>query len=163
MLEAGRIVNTHGVRGEVRIEPWCDGAEALCRVPELWIDGAPVAVRAARVHKSCVLAQLENVESVEAAMALRGKVVRAERRHFPLSEGQYFIADLEGLGVFDATTGEALGRLEEVLSYPANDVYVVRGEREYLIPAVSAFVKKIDLSAGRMEVAVQEGLATDEN
>ena len=163
MLEAGRIVNTHGVRGEVKIEPWCDGAEALSRVPEFWIDGVRFPVCAARKHKNCVLAQLENVGTVEAAMALLGKVVRAERRHFPLSEGQYFIADLVGLGVFDAATGEALGRLEQVLPYPANDVYVVRGEREYLVPAVSAFVKKIDLAAGRMEVAVQEGLAADEN
>lgn len=163
MLEAGRIVNTHGLRGEVKIEPWCDGAEKLSRVPELWIDGVPVAVRAARVHKNCVLAQLGNVETVEAAMALRGKVVWARRSHFPLYEGQYYIADLVGLGVFDARTGETLGRLEEVLSYPASDVYVVRGAREYLIPAVSAFIKKIDLAAGRMEVAVQEGLATDEN
>lgn len=163
MMEAGRIVNTHGLRGEVKIEPWCDAAEKLSRVPEFYIDGVPVAVRAACVHKNCVLAQLENVETVEAAMALRGKVVWARRSHFPLSEGQYFVADLVGLGVFDARTGERIGRLEEVLSYPASDVYVVRGAREYLIPAVSAFIKKIDLAAGRMEVAVQEGLATDEN
>lgn len=163
MLEAGRIVNTHGLRGEVRIEPWCDGAEQLAGVPELYIDGVRFRVRAARVHKNCVLTELENVENVEAAMALKGKVVLARRSHFPLSEGQYFIADLVGLGVFDAETGEALGRLEEVLSYPANDVYVVRGARKYLIPAVSAFVRKIDIAAGRMEIAVQEGLAADEN
>lgn len=163
MLEAGRIIGTHGLRGEVRVEPWCDGAGQLAAVPELWLDGAPRRVRAARIHKNCVLMELENVETVEDAMALKGKVVRAERRHFPLAEGQYFIADLVGLGVFNAETGERLGRLEEVLSCPANDVYVVQGARRYLIPAVSAFVKKIDLAAGRVEVAVQEGLATDEN
>ena len=74
-IEAGEVVNTHGVRGEVKIIPWTDSAEFLAAIRTLYIDGRAVKVRAARVHKGTVLAALEGVEDVNAAMRLKGRRV----------------------------------------------------------------------------------------
>ena len=162
-IEAGQIVNTHGVRGEVRIVPWCDSAEFLSSFDTFYIDEKAVKVLSSRVHKGSLLARLEGCGDVEAAMRLKNKVIRIDREDAELSEGSHFIADLIGLRVLDAATGTELGRLEDVLNLPANDVYVVRGEREFLIPAVRAFIARIDIDAGVMEINMQKGLATDEN
>ena len=78
-LEAGQIVNTHGIQGEVKIVPWCDSPEFLLQFGTLYLDGTPVRVRAARVHKGNVLAALEGVADVNAAMALKGKIVSIDR------------------------------------------------------------------------------------
>ena len=78
-LEAGRIVNTHGIRGELKIQPWCDTPEFLCRFRTLYIDGAPVRVTSARVHKGSVLVTLEGVSDIDAALAYKNKVVHIAR------------------------------------------------------------------------------------
>ncbi|UQT47550.1 ribosome maturation factor RimM [Flavonifractor plautii] len=109
-LEAGQIVNTHGIQGEVKIVPWCDSPEFLLQFGTLYLDGTPVRVRAARVHKGNVLAALEGVADVNAAMALKGKTVSIDRSGVVLPEGRHFIADLLGLEVLDAKQrGEAGG------------------------------------------------------
>ena len=95
-LEAGQIVNTHGIQGEVKIVPWCDSPEFLLQFGTLYLDGTPVRVRAARVHKGNVLAALEGVADVNAAMALKGKIVSIDRSGVVLPEGRHFIADLLG-------------------------------------------------------------------
>ena len=138
-LEAGQIVNTHGVQGEVKIVPWCDSPEFLCGFDTFYIDGAPVKVRAARVHKTSVLARLEGVDDVNDAMRLKNKVIHIDRSGVVLPEGRHFIADLIGLTVLDDDTGAALGTIAEVLTPPAHEVYVVQGEgKRYMIPAVDA-------------------------
>ena len=158
-LEAGQIVNTHGVQGEVKIVPWCDSPEFLCSFDTLYIDGAPVTVRASRPHKGNVLARLEGVEDVNAAMRLKNKVVSIDRTGVVLPEGRHFLADLIGLRVIDDDTGEELGILEEVLTPPAHEVYVVRGGgKEYLIPAVDAFLRGTDVDAGWVRVHRIEGM-----
>ena len=158
-LEAGQIVNTHGVQGEVKIVPWCDSPEFLCSFDTLYIDGAPVTVRASRPHKGNVLARLEGVEDVNAAMRLKNKVVSIDRTGVVLPEGRHFLADLIGLRVIDDDTGEELGILEEVLTPPAHEVYVVRGGgKEYLIPAVDAFLRGTNVDAGWVRVHRIEGM-----
>ena len=163
LLEAGRIVNTHGVRGEVKIESWCDTPDFLCSFDVLYIDDAPVNVLRARPHGACVLAALEGVTDIDRAISLRGKVVFIDRDQVELPNGQYFIADLLGMTVRDDATGEEVGKLVEVLPQPASDVYVVQGERKYLIPAVPAFIAAVELEERTMRVHMMEGLATDEN
>ena len=106
-LEAGQIVNTHGIRGEVKIVPWCDSPEFLCGFDTLYIDEAPIRLRAARPHKGNVLAALEGVDTVEGAMALKGKTVHIDRADVTLPEGRHFLADLIGLRVVDADNGAA--------------------------------------------------------
>jgi len=161
-LEAGQIVNTHGVRGEVKIVPWCDSPEFLCQFSTLYLDGRPIEVRAARVHKGNVLASLAGVDSVEAAMALKGKVLHIDRTGVTLPEGRHFLADLIGLRVLDADGGGELGTVTEVLTPPAHEVYVVRGPgREYLIPAVDEFLVETNVEDGYLRVKLIEGMGRD--
>ena len=156
-IEAGEIVNTHGVRGEVKILPWTDSAEFLVAFRTLYIDGRPVKVRSSRVHKQTVLASLEGVEDVNAAMRLKGRRVFIDRADAKLPEGGYFIQDIIGAEVV-TEDGESIGKLAEVMDAPASMIYVVRGERERLIPAVPEFILKTDADAGIITVRLIEGM-----
>ena len=157
-LEAGQIVNTHGIRGEVKVVPWCDSPEFLCQFDTLYLDGQPVRVITSRVHKSNVLLTLEGINDVNAAMRLKNKILHIDRTGITLPEGRHFIADLVGLEVLDAETGARLGVIEEVLTPPAHEVYVVKGEKRYLIPAVDAFVKETNVDGGYIRVHLIEGM-----
>lgn len=156
-LEAGRIVNTHGVRGEVKIEPWADEAAFLTRFKRFYMDGRPVRVLSCRVHKSMCIASLEGVDDVNAAMALKGKVLCIDRDDARLPQGAVFIQDILGARVVD-DAGNDLGVLREVLPAPAASVYVVQGEREILIPDVPAFILDKDAERGVITVHLIEGM-----
>lgn len=158
-LETGEIVNTHGVRGEVKIMPWADSPDFLCRFDTLYIDAKPVKVLSSRVHKTAVLCTLEGVDTVETAMKLKGKVVCLRRDQIQLPEGYHFLVDLVGLKAIDAATGEELGAVAEVLPLPAQNVYVVRGKgKEYMIPAVPAFIVETNEDEGYIKVNLIEGM-----
>ena len=156
-LECGKIVNTHGIRGEVKIVPWADSPEFLCSFSTLYIDGAPVKVRSARVHKGSVIASLEGVDTVNDAMVLKNKVVHIDRKDAKLPQGSFFLADIIGLDVIDQQ-GTKLGTLKEVLSPSRQQVYVVEGEREILIPAVPQFILETNVEAGYIRVQLIEGM-----
>ena len=156
-LDCGRIVNTHGVRGEVRIVPWADSPEFLCQFSTLYLDGAPRRVLSSRVHKGSVIAKLDGVDRVEEAMLLRDKTVQIRRTDARLPEGTFFLADVIGLKVVDER-GEVLGTLKEVLSPSVQRVYVVEGEREVLIPAVPEFILETNIAGGYMKVRLIEGM-----
>lgn len=161
-LEAGQIVNTHGVQGEVKIVPWCDSPQFLCGFPTLYVDGKPITVKSARTHKDCVLAVLEGISDVSAAIRLKGKTVSIDRSGIELPEGRHFLADLMGLEVRDADSGEVLGTVTDILTPPAHEVYVVRdGKREYLIPAVEEFLIETNVEEGYLRVRIIEGMGTD--
>lgn len=156
-LEAGKIVNTFGVRGEVKLQPWCDGAEFLRPFKTLYYDGAAHAVASARVHKDMLILRFEGCEDVNAAMELKNKIVYFAREDAVLPEGRYFIADLLGAAVVDEF-GKTVGELADVLQLPAGQVYVVRGETEHTIPAVPEFILDIDPEAGIIRVHMIEGM-----
>ena len=157
LLECGKIVNTHGIRGEVKIQPWADSPEELCALPALYIDGAPVALRSARVHKGNVIALLERVSDVDQAMLLKNKVVWLNRDDLRLPEGTFFLADLIGLRVVDEE-GQGLGILNEVLSPSRQQVYVVKGDRELMIPAVPEFILETNVAGGYIKVRLIVGM-----
>ena len=156
-LEAGKIVNTHGVRGEVKIEVWANSPEFLADFKTLRLDGAPVKVLSARVHKDAVIASLEGVDTMDRAVSLRGKVVFIDRADAKLAPGQVFYQDIIGLSAIDEE-GNALGTVTDVEERPANDFYVIQGEREILVPAVPEFVKEIDPDAGFIRLHLIEGM-----
>lgn len=156
-IEAGEIVNTHGVRGEVKIMPWTDTPEFLRAIKTLYIDGRAVRVLAARVHKGAVLATLEGVADVNAAMRLKGKRVFIDRDDAALPEGRFFIQDIIGAEVV-TETGERVGTLAEAIDAPAGMIYVVRGDAEHLIPAVPEFVLRTDVDNGVITVRLIEGM-----
>jgi 16S rRNA processing protein RimM len=156
-LEAGKIINTHGIRGEVKIDPWADDAEFLRRFKTIYIDDTAVKVVRSRVHKNFLIAQLEGIDDVDTAMRLKNKVVFINRADAHLDKGQWFIQDIIGAAVVDES-GAELGKLAEVLDLPAGNVYVVRGEREIMIPAVPEFIISTDVDAGIITVRLIEGM-----
>lgn len=157
-LEAGKIVNTHGVRGEVKIQPWANTPDFLTGFKRFFIDGKPVEVISSRVHKDCVITTFEGVDGIEGAMKLKNKVVYIDRNDVSLEEGEHFVSDLIGLTAQEADTGELLGKVTEVISLPANNVYVISGKREILVPAVPAFIKEVNLETGVVRVTLIEGM-----
>lgn len=156
-LEIGKIINTHGVKGEVKIEPWTDDAEFLGKFKKFYIDGNPVRLLGGRVHKGFLIAQLEGVTDVNAAMSLKNKTIKGDRADVKLEKGRFFIQDIIGASV-RSEDGTELGKLEEVLDLPAGNVYVVKGEREILIPAVPQFILKTDAEAGIITVRLIDGM-----
>lgn len=164
MIKVGRIVNAHGIRGEVRVQPRDGDPAFLTRFKTFYIDGQPVSPTANHVHKSLVLMKFPGVDDMDTALTYKEKVLFIRREDARLPEGEYFDDELLGMKVYDEATGEQLGELVKVENYPASKVYTVKGQREYLIPAVKdAFIRSVDLEQDRMEVHVWEGLATDEH
>ncbi len=139
--------------------PWADCPEFLCQFDTFYLDGQPVKVLSARVHKTMVLCALEGVDTAEKAMRLKGKVLSLRRDQIRLPPGRHFLADLVGLTVLDADSGQELGTVQEVLTPPAHNVYVVRGKgKEYMIPAVPAFIAETNVEDGYLKVRLIEGM-----
>ncbi len=152
-LEAGKIINTHGVRGDVKLEHWCDSAAVLAELGTLYFKKGgsfePRAVTSASVYKNFVLVKFEGIDTFEDAIKLKNTVVYAAREDIPLAEGAHLISDLIGLGVFDIDTGERLGTLTGVQNGAASQLYEIEtGRGTALVPVVEEFVKRVDTSAG---------------
>ncbi len=156
-IEAGRIVNTHGVAGEVKIEVWLDSPQLLRRCGRIFLNGAEKKLLSGKVQKNFLIAKLEGVEDVNAAMQLKGKDVFIAREDAKLPRGAYFIQDILGASVRDEQ-GREIGKLTDVLERPASNIYVVQGEQEHLIPAVPAFILNTDAEAGVITVRLIEGM-----
>ena len=156
-IEAGRIVNTHGVAGEVKIEVWLDSPQFLRRCGRLFVEGKEHRILSGKVQKSFLIAKLEGVEDLNAAMALKGRVAQIAREDAPLPRGGYFIQDILGAAVVDEQ-GREIGRLTDVLERPASNIYVVQGETEHLIPAVPEFILSTDAEKGVITVHLIEGM-----
>ena len=164
LIPVGTIVNAHGIRGEVKLNPVGFDPAFLAEFDRFCIGGKETEVRASRVHKSVLLLTLPGVEDMDAALALKGKSVSIYADDVELPGGEYFDVELEGCTVLDDATGEELGKLTRVLHYPAHKVYEVKGSREYLIPAVpGVFIASVDIDAGVVRVHMMKGLAVDEN
>lgn len=160
-LEVGKVTNVHGLMGEVKVQPWADSPEFLCQFKTLYVDEAhfPMTVQRARVHKNMVIIKFEGPTDVPSALSLRNAILYIHREDVKLPEGSFFLADIYGLEVRDAASGEVLGKIADVLTLPANNVYVVRGgARELMIPAVPQFIAETNIEAGYIRVNMMEGL-----
>ena len=164
-LEAGQIVGTHGVRGEVRVQPWCDSPQQFATFKKLYWDAEgkkPVKVKG-RPHKNIALVVLEGVDTVEAAQVLRGKMLYVDRRDLKLPKDRYLVQDLIGIAVVDADSGETYGTLTDVSQTGANAVYHMATDKgEILIPAIPDVVVKIDLKADTLYLRPMKGLLDDD-
>ena len=157
-IEAGEIVTTHGVRGEVKVLTWLDSPEMLCEFKRCRICGSEYKIESCRVQKTCNLVKLSGVDTMEAAQAMRGKILELYRED--IDDDVIFAAELLGMEVF--CDEKWIGNITDVLDYPGNQVYVV-GENEYMIPAVKEFILSTDLEKNRMQVKLIEGMKNDEN
>lgn len=158
-VEAGEIVTTHGVKGEVKVLCWLDDPEMLCEFDRCRIAGKDHAIEQCRVQKTCNLVKLSGIDTMEAAQAMRGKTIELYRED--IDDEVIFAAELIGVEVF--CEGASIGKIQDVLDYPGNSVYVVKGEHEYMIPAVKQFILSTDVDGNRMDVKLIEGMRTDEN
>ena len=158
-IEAGRITNTHGVRGEVKIEVWLDSPDDLKHYRRVFIDGQERRLLSARPQNRFAIAKLEDVDDVNAVMPLKGKTVYIAREDAPLPPGGYFLQDLLDARVV-REDGSPVGVLTEILERPANNVYVVTDPegKEILIPAVPAFILSADAEEGVVTVRLLEGM-----
>ncbi len=148
-LECGKVINTHGFRGTVKLESWCDAPEVLAELSQIYLkEGNNYTARKilhASIFKQFVLMDLEGVTDEDAANRLRGQVVYAAREDLPVEEGSYFIVDLLGLPIKHADTKEKIGTLKDINTAGARDLYVVKTEKgEFLVPAVPEFVVSIN-------------------
>lgn len=163
-IEWGCIVGTHGVRGEMKVMPWIDFLPLARQVEVFEIDGKSYQKAAVRGHKNMVLLTLKGVETMDQAQALRGGVLKTPRSAVDLGPGHYFYSDLYGFEVYDTRLQRVIGVLERIESYPAGDVYCVRGGAgEIRIPIVPAFDKGADLAQRRVTVTTIEGMVEDED
>ena len=158
-IEAGEIVTTHGVRGEVKVLSWLDSPEMLCEFDRCRISGREYVMDSVRVQKTCNLVKLRGVDTMEDAQKLRGKTMELYRED--ISDELIFASELVDVEVY--ADGACLRKIKEVLDYPGNSVYVVQGEREYLIPAVKEFILSTDLERNQMQVKLLKGMASDED
>lgn len=166
-LDTGRIVGTHGIKGEVRIEPWSDSPEFLCAFKRLYLDenGTDFIEVKCRPHKNITLAKIKGVETIEEAERYRGKIVYIDRADVRLGEGVHFVQDLIGLEIRDADNGTVYGTLTDVLRTGANDVYEITGNdgKTYLAPVIDEVVTEINVDGGYVLLRPMKGIFDDED
>ncbi len=166
-LEVGKIVGTHGVRGMVRIQAWCDSPEFFCGLKKLYLNKEGTShldVQKSSPHGNVVIAALKGVDSIEAAEGYRSKVLYMSREDADLEEGQYFISELIGCEVFHADTGASLGTVSDVSETGANDVWhIKREDKEYLIPCIDEVVISVDIDTERVVIRPLKGIFEDED
>ncbi len=163
-LEAGIIVNTHGVHGDIKMKNYCDSPDALASIKTLYVkkegEYFPMScTKSVPVGRDMQLVHFKNCDSFEEAIKLKGVCVYAKREDIPISEGSCFIADIIGLPVIDSTSGQVYGVVSDVFNQGAQDIYEVQKKdgKTGLIPAVSQFINKIDIESG-VYVTLIEGL-----
>ena len=157
-IEAGEIVTTHGIRGEVKVLSWLDSPEMLCEFDRCRIDGKEYKIESCRVQKTCNLVKLCAIDTMEAAQAMRGKTIELYRED--INSDVIFAAELIGADVL--CDQKVIGQITEVLDYPGNAVYVV-DNGAYMIPAVKEFVLSADIDKNEVHVKLIEGMRSDEN
>lgn len=161
LLQIGKITSVFGIKGEVKVQPWCDSPELLCEFDTLyWKSGTPVKIESSRVQKNMVVMKIEGVDDPDAAQKLRNHVLYMDRNDVELDEGSYFIVDLIGLTVVDSRDGKVYGMLSDVTETGANDVYHITDEdgRLLLIPAIPEVVDEVDIENGVMKITPLNGL-----
>ncbi len=166
-LEIGEIVNTHGIKGEVKVKPWCDSPEFLCGIKNIYKDFGKnlIKVLSARVNKNNVIMSIDQIDSIERAIPLIGTVLYADRDDMHLDDDTYFIQDIIGCSVYDIDTGVKYGAVSDVFKTGANDVYQVTNEKSqnYLVPVVKEFVVNVDINSQKILVKPIKGIFDDAN
>lgn len=161
-LECGKIINTHGIKGGLKLESWCDTPEDLASLKKVYLKNDAGykchKVKRASVFKQFVLFELDGINDIDTAMTLKNTIVFADRDDISIDDDAFFLADIIGLSVFDIASGEKIGTLSDVLNLGASDLYEIDTQNgKKLIPAVDEFIKEIDLEKG-IFVSLIEGM-----
>ena len=166
-LETGKIVGTHGVRGMLRVQPWCDSAEFLSEFKFIYTDSdgkTKLKILSAKPHGNIVLMSIDGVNTIEQAEKLRGRIIYIDRNDVTLPDGRYFISDILNCTVFDADSGEILGVLSDVTETGANDVWhIKREEKEYLVPAIADVIVSVSPAENSVVIRPLKGIFDNED
>lgn len=165
-LEVGQIVNTQGLKGEMRVDPWCDGPEFICMFKTLYLkNGDTLKITKSRVHNNVAVIKAEGIDSIEQADALRRTVLYINRSDINLDDDVFFVQDILDCEVVDADTGTSYGKVTDVLKTGANDVYQVTAEdgKNYLVPVIDDVVLSVDTDKGVIEIRPLKGIFGDED
>ncbi len=165
-LEIGKVVSTHGLRGELRVDPWCDSPQFLCQFKTLYLKKGETKLSvSSRPHKTIAIVKAKGIDTIEEGEKFRGRVLYINRSDARLAPGEYFIQDLMGLDVIDIDTSKSYGKITDVLKTGANDVYQVTDEKkkDYLIPVIDDVVKEIDINGGKVLIKPLKGIFDDED
>lgn len=166
-IEVGKIVTVQGLKGELRVNPWCDSPEFLLDFETLFLDEGKTSIKIerSRVQKNIVIIKIAEIDDVETANKYRNKTLYLNKKDVKLPKGSYFIQDLEGLEVVDSEDSSIVyGILTEVSQTGANDVYhITKDEKVYLIPAIKQVVIETDIEGGVMRIKPIKGLFDDED
>ena len=165
-LKGGKIVTTHGIRGEVKVQPWTDTPDVFCDLNKVYTKNGMTAIELenAREHKNMLILKLKGTDTVEDAQKLVNTILYIDREDIELEEGAYFIQDIIGLEVFDIDNGKLYGKVTDVTETGANDVFhITLDNKTYLIPNIKSVVINIDVEGGRIEIRPLERLLEYEN
>lgn len=167
-IETGRIVGTHGIKGEMRVQPWSDSAKDFVKIPRLFLDDKgerELEITAKRVHGSMVLLKCRGIESIEDAEQLRNHTLYAARKDVLPKGKRYLVADIIGCKVYDFDDESKLyGEITDTSSTGANDVWHMKTQdgEQVLIPVIPDIVKQVDVDAEVVRITPMRGLF-DEN
>lgn len=164
ILEIGKVVNTHGIRGEIKVQPWCDDPGIYDELEYIYIGGKRYDILRSRFHKNCEILAVEGIDNINDAELLRNKVVTVEREMLgELPEGRYYIVDILGLEV-RIKDGDVLGVIDDVIHTGSNDVYQVKreGKKPVLIPVIPDVVNEVNIDGGYVIITPMKGLIDDE-
>lgn len=166
-LEIGQIVSTHGIKGEVRVNPWCDTPEFMKKFKTLYFDAngnKAVEITACRPHGNVVIIKLDGIDTVEEAQKLRNKTLYMNRADAKLGKGDWFIQDLIGCTVYDADDNEkTYGKLTDVAETGANDIWFIENNgKEYIIPAIKDVVINVDVENESVFIRPLKGIFDEE-
>ena len=160
-LLCGKVVNTHGVRGALKVEHYCDSSEIFAAIKTVFLkkgeEYAPYPVRRAVRFGRMMLLELEGVNSLETAVDFKNRELFAKREDIPIGEHAVFLSDLFGAPVVDANTGRVYGSVLDIQESPAAHLFVVKTEdgKEVLLPDVPAFIKSADSEKGLMITPIE--------
>lgn len=164
-FSVGRIIGTRGIKGELKVESWCDSLEDFCLIENIFIDinESPLDISELRIHKNHVLMKLESVNDRNSAESFIRKTLYAYRQDIPIDDERYFIEDLKGSEVIDYNTNKIYGTLKDVMNTGANDIYVINSEsnKEYLLPIIDGTIKNINLESDKIYIVPIRGVFDD--
>lgn len=163
-FEVGQIVNTFGIKGQLKVKPFTDDMERFEELKTIYIckknEMKKVEIEDVKYNKQCVLLKVKGIEDLTEAEKYKGLFLKIDRKDAKkLPKDTYFIADILGLEVY-TDEGELLGKVDDIFPTGANDVYVVKDElgKQILLPSIPEVLKEIDLEKGKVIVHLIEGL-----
>ena len=166
-LKIGKIVGSHGIKGMVRVECWCDSPEFLCKFKRLFTsenEEDVLTVEKSSPHKNIALVKIKGIDTIEQAEEKRGRILYIFRDDAKLEKGQYFIEEIIGCKVFDVNTNEFYGNIVDVSPTGANDIWHIKNDgNEFLFPSVPHFVDNVDIIGENIYINPPKGIFDDEN